>query len=125
MSKQLKKYPVIFNGEEYEVRWEKVFDPNRYHKYSTDRGYVDTMVIYKVTKRKSFIEYVVYKQVFSQREKGIIDELQSKGFTNLYPNFYIEEVKALFKKYQDQLDKELRERNKVQNLKEWDGVIES
>ena len=121
MSKQLKKYPVIYKDEEYEVRWEKVFDANRY--YNNYNGYVDTMVVYKVTKQKSFINYVIYKQVFSKEEIYIIDELRLKGFTKQYPNFYIEEVKELFKKYQEQLDKDLREQNKLQALKEWDGVI--
>ena len=62
-----------------------------------------------------------WEQVFCYSESYIKEHI---NIAEDDPNYYIEEIKELFKVYQKQLDKEETERNKLKALEEWNGVIE-
>ena len=110
----MKKYPVIYKGKEYEVRWEEYY------------GFTE-LVIYEVKIINIFgkLKTKTYKEKFKEYEK-VIKEFVSISSSD--PNYYIEEVKELFKiweadehckKYGEEI-----ENNKKQALAEWDGVID-
>ena len=67
MVEEIKKYPVFYNNEEYEIRIEQPY--NNY--YYTDTEYV---IIYKVTKRKTWFNRtkIIYEEVY-KRKKRIIN----------------------------------------------------
>lgn len=110
----MKKYPVIYKGKEYEVRWNTVF-------------YIDYLTIYEV--KKIFgIKY--RKEIYSEEEcdiKKILNNLDN--FDEDDPNYYIEEIKCLF--IQMEIENAIYKRQKQtknkqeQVLKEWDGVIDA
>lgn len=109
----MKKYPIIYKREKYEVRWESDL-------------LFDCVTIYKED-RILGIKY--YKQVYSIDEHYLRIYLNEIGiYKEQNNNFYIDEVKYLFKLMEeDILAKELRvkrEKTQKEKLKEWDGVID-
>ena len=108
----MKKYPVHYKGKKYEVRWEIYF-------------YEEIISIYEV---KQTITSKKYKQVYFSFEDEIKEKLKSDGINEEDSNFYIEEVKLLFKKWKDYS----QNYNKIQSIREakknalanWDGVID-
>lgn len=112
----MKKYPVIYKGKEYEVRWE-------FNIISTD------LVIYEVKTNYIFgkIKRKTYKEKYRKNEMWV--ELEKETIlSEKDPNYYIKEVKMLFKMWEAKLKEkeELEEtyRIKEQALAEWDGVID-
>ena len=124
----IKKYPVFYQGEEYEIRieLEKI--------YSVLGFYLGRyIVIYKVTKspsrffnKKQDKIKLKYKKVCSV----ILDNIE-REINKICPtdeNYYIELFKYAFKRYISERDKEIAAKNienkKLKALEKWDGVIE-
>ena len=112
----MKKYPVIYKGKEYEVRWEE-----RIVDY---RCRPKALVIYEVTASK-ILKRKKYKYVYMEYRSELFcyAHLQKDD-----PDFYIKEVKRLFEFYEEyekeKREKEMIESNKKKALAEWDGVID-
>lgn len=116
----MKKYPVTYKGETYEVRWEK-------------RGLLDLLVIYKVnTKRKFFCRY---EEVYSEYDvRRIFNYDAYKNYLNISrANYdpskeYIYQAKLLFllwEKTKKSINKRLELENKQkQALENWNGEVE-
>lgn len=107
----MKKYPIYYKGKEYEVRW-------------SEEWYRNILSIFEV--KKIFI-FKNYKCKFYTYEDEIIDKVESKGILNNHPNFYIEEIKILFKEWED-FSEEQNKRQSIKVAKEtalanWNGVI--
>lgn len=102
----MKKYPVIYKGNKYEVRWEE--------------DIYNCITIYEV---KDGI-FKRYKEIYSILEEIVIEVLY---LSKNDPNYYIEEIKKAFefweRRQKTQKEKELIEANKQKSLEEWDGVI--
>ena len=111
--KQLKKYPVKYKGQKYEVRWEG-------HEYG--RPY---LCIYKVT---NILGIKIYKHIYNQYTYYLDDLLEDLHKPSDPNDIYIEEVKMLFKLWEQKQEREeaknRTQRNKENALKEWNGVIE-
>ena len=109
----MKKYPVIYKEKEYEVRWETVF-------------YQNYLSIYEV--RKTFgIKY--FKEICNEHESVVKEILKDVcEISKDDPNYYIEEVKCLFKlmelEIEKQKKKETNENTQKKALADWDGVID-
>ena len=106
----MKKYPVIYNGKEYEVRWSTLF-------------YVDYLTIYEIKK----IFGIKYRtEIYSEKEDTINKILNNidKSYKD-DPNYYIEEIKCLFRQVEIENDIYKTKSKQKQALKEWDGVIDT
>ena len=116
----MKKYPVIYQGKEYEVRWEQevccgvVLDAK--------------IVIYEV---------VPYTSFFTHKKKNKykrLDAYYACNLNELYdlsPNdedLYIKQAKYAVLAFLQEIEAEKQQKAledaKKQKLKEWDGVIE-
>ena len=113
----MKKYPVTYKGNKYEVRWEDGIEGNR-------------MVIYEVIEGVKFKERVIFKRfktykcVYSINEERIDEILYiSKNDSN----YYVEEIKKLFKLWErsQEYNREVENIrvNKLKALEEWDGYV--
>ena len=107
----MKKYPIHYKGKEYEVRWE-------------EECYRSVLCIYEV--KKIYI-FKIYKLKSYAYEREIIDKVEFKGICKSHPDFYIEEIKMLFKDWEEfteeQNKRQLIKAAKENALKEWNGVI--
>ena len=110
----MNKYPVIYKGKEYEVRWEII----GIHKHLTIYEVKERNIL-NIIKRKTYIRKY-YNYSFCVQELIAIPDDD--------PNYHIEEVKTLFKMWETELQEEENENNikrkKMQALAEWDGVID-
>lgn len=108
----MKKYPITYKGELYEVRWENL-------------GWFPAIFIYKETTSK-FLKRKVYKEVYCEYEYNIDKHLKNIQEDN--PNYYIEQAKTIFKLWELDMENKVKskliEQNKQKTLTEWDGVIE-
>ena len=119
----IKKYPVLYQGEEYEIRIEK---------YYVQFGiFDDYIVIYKVTKHKNWFgkEKINYKEVDKSDINIIIADMsENMNINKSDENYYIELFKTAFNWYSKSLKrykKIIDNKNKqLAALKEWNGVIE-
>ena len=113
---ELKKYPITYKGQKYEVRWEGM-------EYGADHI---TVCIYQVTKYIFGIK--TYKYIYGNYEYYIKDILEDSKITYDSKDIYIEEIKMLFKLWETRKEideeKERIKRSKENALKEWNGVIE-
>lgn len=105
----MKKYPITYKGEFYEVRWEDSCIP-----YIT---------IYKV-KTSKFLKLKIYKEVFIEYEFKINKYI---NILSDHPNYHIEQAKTAFKlwehKTECKIKSTLSKQKQQQILKEWDGII--
>lgn len=108
----MNKYPVIYKGKEYEVRWEDEF--------------IRKISIYEA--RKIFgIKY--FKNIYTE-PIAIVDKYIKEFFriSNDDPNYHIEEAKCLFYMMESKKEKEERQRiiknMQKKELEEWNGVID-
>lgn len=114
--KYLKKYPVTYKDVKYEVRWEPASD------YDTSLK----LVIYKVEhKQWWFGVKTIYTPVFYEYQSVISVRL---SYANHYrdvdsQDLYINEVKALFEFYEEDMQKKELEKTQRDRLEAWDGVI--
>ena len=108
----MKKYPITYKNELYEVRWETL-------------GWFNFIFIYKETTSK-LLKRKIYKQIYYEYEDIINNHI--KNISKNDPTFYIEQAKTIFKRWEQsesyKINQELIEQNKQQTLAEWDGVIE-
>ena len=104
----MKKYPITYKNERYEVRWQT-------------SGWFPHIIIYKET---TFLNIKIYKEIFSRHEY-IVNEYISLSEND--PNYYIEQAKTIFKLWEQsetyKNNKELTRQAQQQKLAEWDGVI--
>ena len=122
----LKKYPVTYQGQEYEVRWEV----DSIYRYCSDISNVTSLYLYKVDERKGFSRILgkkKYTEIYSSSKK-VIDEYIAGYIKKDNPELLlIEEVNVLFKSYiseQDIINKrELLKQIQIKELSEWDGII--
>ena len=110
MAEEIKKYPVFYNGEEYEIRIENEVFVN----------------IYKVKKHYNIfhIEKIKYIKVYYDFLNRIIS---SVSLTNADEDYYIKIFKTAFKLYLKSIkiksEKEKRKNKQLTALQEWDGII--
>lgn len=108
----IKKYPVFYQGEEYEIRIENPY------KYIV----VEEIIIYKVTKYKNWFgkDKISYEKVYSIS----IDLLKSSNDNDCY---YIKLFKKAFDYYECSIklekEKEIKQEKRLAALEKWDGVI--
>lgn len=108
----IKKYPVFYQGEEYEIRIEKP-----YTEYLIFNEYIS---IYKVTKRKNW--FGKNKLIYELVKRYNMNEGNSDG-----EDYYIVLFKKAFYMYLKSLEY-YREKEELKNkqlaaLENWDGVI--
>ena len=112
----MKKYPITYKNELYEVRWD-------------NPTWIPTISIYKETTSK-FLKRKVYKQVYSEYEYDVNKHMKILHKQHLLddPNYYIEQVKTIFKLWEQSetytKHQKLTKQTQQQKLAEWDGVIE-
>ena len=112
--KDLKKYPVTYKGEKYEVRWEPVSDYDESLK----------LTIYKVERKQwLFGIKTIYTPVFYEYQSVIKIRLEYYYRNMSKEDLYINEVKALFDFYEEDLKKKKLEKEQKERLEAWDGVI--
>lgn len=105
----MNKYPITYKGKTYEVRWE-------------DRLCGNSIAIYEV---KHCFKFKFYKYIYVELERDINKHMTVRDSD---PNYYIEQVKTLFKMWE--IDKAAKEYsntikdNKINALKRWNGIIE-
>ena len=78
----MKKYPITYKGELYEVRWETI-------------GFVPRITIYKVTTSK-FLKFKIYKKMYRESEYDVNKQLDRPNLLD-DPIYYIQQVKTIFK----------------------------
>ena len=103
----MKKYPITYKNELYEVRWEGTCIP-----YIT---------IYKVSK---FLKLKFCKGIFSVNEYRIAEHI---NIPTDHPNYHIEQIKTIFKLWEQETEEKIKsalaKQKQQQTLKEWDGII--
>lgn len=132
MSETINKYPVFYNGEEYEIRIEEPYDGVDY--FYTDAEYV---IIYKVIKHKNWLggTKITYEKVHEENKKLLMYNYENnnngsgimtkdKAVDINSDDYYIQLFKKAFNLYKAVLEKEKAEERKLVALQEWDGVIE-
>ena len=106
----MKKYPVTYKGELYEVRWETL-------------GWFPIITIYKETTSR-FLKRKIYKKIYVEYE-SIIDKHITISRND--PNYHIEQVKTIFKLFEQETEakikSDLSKQKQQQALAEWDGII--
>lgn len=113
---ELKKYPVIYKGKTYEVRWEKC-------------GILNVLAIYEVTRKKTLFGMKnKYKHVYSEIEDIIERTLNGKHILSSSPKYFIAEINGLFKSWERYInarnkEKLIRTEQEIA-LTEWNGIIE-
>ena len=127
---EIKKYPVFYNNEEYEIRIE-AYDGVDY--FYTDAEYV---IIYKVIKHKNWLgrTKITYEKVHEENKKllmynyknnnngsGIMTKDKAVDINS--DDYYIQLFKKAFNLYKAVLEKEKAEERKLAALQEWDGII--
>lgn len=115
----IKKYPVFYQGEEYEIRIENPY------KYIV----VEEIIIYKVTKYKNWFgkDKISYEKVYSIS----IDLLKSFNKHLCYFDdddyYYVKLFKEAFDYYKSSIklekEKEIKQEKRLAALEKWDGVI--
>ena len=112
---EIKKYPVFYNGKEYEIRIEKPYLLNWDYRYY--------ITIYKV--KKYFLCYKKYNRIFFESLDNVLRQSNADNFDK---NYYIKLFKYTFKTYLDsiqwKLTKEEIKNKQLTALQEWDGIIE-
>ena len=123
----LKKYPVTYQGQEYEVRWEV---DSIYRDWSDIPDKLISLYLYKVDERKRFSRILgkkKYTEIYSSNKKVIDGYIAGYIKKNNPGLLLIEEVNALFKNYiseQDKINKqELLNQIQIKELSKWDGII--
>lgn len=114
----LRKYPITYNNEIYEVRWEQ--------QRTSVTTFTIKCIIYKVTGKKLLRPKLKYTKVFELPEKTIkhIVSLENDMTDNNDQNYLIKEVKVLFRFYESELAKQSFKQIQEEALAEWNGVIE-
>ena len=132
---EIKKYPVFYNGEEYEIRIEQPYYIAYYYNKT------EYVTIYKVIKRKTLFgrTKIEYEKVYEKTKKSLIfnytiDDngneimIKSKDIDISSDTYYIQLFKKAFNLYKDKLkrEKEIEEEQerKLAALQKWDGIIE-
>ena len=118
MSEDIKKYPIYYKDEEYEIRIEE--DEKRYDGIWDGFYPVQCITIYKVTNQKCFLKNKKkYDKVYSIDLSIIKNELV---FLKDFDSYYVKLFKEAFNRY----IKPVEIKNKqLKALKEGDGVIEN
>lgn len=113
----MRKYPVTYKGNTYEVRWEEGVCGDR-------------IAIYEIIEGRIFKRFKTYECIYSVLEEEVKKfMLPSEDY-----DYYIKEIKMLFylyeceneRKERENLRKQEEEKNeaaKMKALEEWDGVI--
>ena len=135
-NEEIKKYPVFYNGEEYEIRIEQPYYIAYYYNKT------EYVTIYKVIKRKTLFgrTKIEYEKVYEKTKESLIfnytiddDDgneimIKSKDIDIGSDTYYIQLFKKAFNLYKDKLkrEKEIEEEQerKIVALQEWDGIIE-
>ena len=107
----MKKYPVTYKGNKYEVRWEEGICGDR-------------ISIYELVESRIFKRFKTYECVYSLPEETI-DEVMYMSKND--PMYYIEETKKLFEFWERsekrKQEEEKIEANKLKSLEEWNGYV--
>lgn len=121
MSETIKKYPVFYNGEEYEIRIEQPYI--KYYGYNSGKY----IIIYKVTKHKQWFKpKFTYKKVYEIDKDSLLILNNKENNIGIYfdsDNYYIQLFKKAFDLYKDKLKLEQKEERKLAALQNWDGII--
>ena len=120
----IKKYPVFYQNEEYEIRMEK---EKEYNHLGT-LNYKEYINIYKVTiivsPNKNRRNKIKYNKVYSIRTYSI--ECNFKLIKD--ENYYINLFKYAFKEYLNEHNKNIANKNlenkQLAALENWNGVIQ-
>lgn len=132
---EIKKYPVFYNGEEYEIRIEQPYYIAYYYNKT------EYVTIYKVIKRKTLFgrTKIEYEKVYEKTKKSLIfnytiDDngneimIKSKDIDISSDDSYIQLFKKAFNLYKEKLEREREieeeQERKLAALQKWDGVIE-
>jgi hypothetical protein len=102
----MKKYPVTYKGQLYEVRWK-------------DAGWFPAIMIYKQITLK-FLKLKIYKQIYYEHTCDINKHI---AIQKSNPNYYIEQIKELFRLYEEDIKQTEIESIKQQTLSNWDGIL--
>lgn len=117
MSEDIKKYPIYYKDEEYEIRIER--------PYISMYIFDEYITIYKVTKRKWFGKT---KLIYEPVERYNMDFITVEGNGN-GEDYYIILFKEVFNMYLESSEyyrkKEELKNKQLKALKEWDGVIKN
>ena len=107
----MNKYPVIYKGKEYLVRWMQ------------DDWDVSYLVVYEIKKVWKFkYPMKIYRVYECEIEKELNDRNIYKN--KVEPYYYKEQIQFLFRLIELHNYKNALEEERVTKLKEWDGIIE-
>ena len=119
MSEDIKKYPIYYKDEEYEIRIE---DEKCYDGIWGGFYPVQCITIYKVTNQKCFLKNKKkYDKVYSI-DLSMLTCLNRISNLKDSKNYYIELFKTAFNCYIKPVE---IKNEQIKALKEWDGVIKN
>ena len=108
---------VIYKGEQYRVK-------NVYYEPVSRPGYFN-LYIYKKDDNGSFkkvCEWIDYKKEFDNYIASTCRPGEKR--LDIFEKLYITLIKEAFKRYEDLLETERMEQIRLEELDDWDGVIE-
>lgn len=102
------KKQITYKNKQYEVRWEEGYNDYAY-------GYGDKII-------ELVLYEVIEKELLGFKRKDY-KEVCKIDVTNVYCG-YIEQINTLFKAYEIILCKEREKAQRLEELEQWDGIIE-
>lgn len=125
MSKNIKKYPIFYQGEKYEIRIEEKWYKEPFYNCQC----WEYIVIYKSTIGYHLSRIFNNDKIFQYKRYSVkLSYLKEKYFlTESDENYYIDLFKYAFKdylnEYKEDIDDEITNNKQIKALKNWDGVI--
>lgn len=111
----MKKYPVYYEGNTYEVRWKTV---------ETMYSFEDCLRVYQVKEHKLFgIKFKLYKHLCSYIEEDIDDSLLKLGVDKNSEDWHIHQATLVVQKASGILHSINLKNIRKEKLKSWDGII--
>lgn len=117
----IKKYPVFYQGEEYEIRIEKY--------YTSMWVFDEYITIYKVTKHKNWFgkEKTSYDLVYSSINLADFNWFYGINLDPYSETYYVDSFKKAFDLYLEcknaKIKKDEGKAKQLAALENWDGVI--
>lgn len=104
----LLKKQITYRNKPYEVRWEE----EHYHYIDGYGEKYISLILYEITEKKTlWFNYKDYKELC---KIDVTDDYSS----------YIDQINKLFEAYEIILCKNKEKENRLEELEQWDGVIE-
>ena len=125
LNDKIKKYPVFYQGEEYEIRIEEIWYKEPFYDYLC----WEYIVIYRSTVGYHLSKIFNKDAVFRYKRYSVrLNYIKEKyHLTESDENYYVDLFKCAFKEYLNEhkkdIDDEITNNKQIKALENWDGVI--